>query len=100
MSPKSRWGLRRVTAHVSWPIQLLNRLAFVPAFFHWMEEGAPHWVNRDKELLSNQNPPVRPLLPPVKPNWPQRVKNAGAFLDAWEATATCSSLGARAPAVH
>ena len=56
MSPKSRWGLRRVTAHVSWPIQLLNRLVFVPAFFHWMEEGAPHWVNRDKELAASPAP--------------------------------------------
>lgn len=44
MPPQSRWDLRRVTAHVTWPIQLLNRLAFVPAFFHWLEESAPQWV--------------------------------------------------------
>lgn len=56
MSPKSRWDLRRVTAHVNWPIQLLNRLAFVPAFFQWMEESAPHWANRNEWLPA---PPVR-----------------------------------------
>jgi len=58
MSPTSRWDLRRVTAHVSWPIQLLNRLAFVPAFFQWMEESAPHWVRGDVWLTA----PPAPLL--------------------------------------
>lgn len=58
MPPQSRWDLRRVTAHVSWPIQLLNRLAFVPAFFHWLEESAPHWVLRGWLLAA----PPAPLL--------------------------------------
>ena len=50
-----------MTAHVSWPIQLLNRLAFMQAFFHWMEEGAPHWVRGD--LLVAPPAPLIPLQP-------------------------------------
>ena len=45
-----------MTAHVSWPIQLFNRLAFVPAFFHWMEESVPHWVRGDVRLMASPAP--------------------------------------------
>ncbi len=58
MSLKSRWGLCRVTAHVSWSIQLLNRLAFVPVFFHWMEVIAQRGTDGEKWLIA----PPAPLL--------------------------------------